>query len=108
MQVSRPNTKVVPLMDTTSAEIYDETMEKKDDILYINAKYRTYLYVIDSSNNTAIVVNDGSKIIGEKININTKGDFAHGMYLKEKTEGNINNSTIKTENKYSVPRLTGA
>ena len=58
--------------------------------------------VIDSYKNSAIVVNDNSKLKGDKLEISTSGDFAHGIYYKEKTESTIKNSNIKTSNKYSV------
>ena len=58
--------------------------------------------VIDSYNNSAIVINENSKLKGDKLEVNTEGDFAHGIYYKEKTESTIKNSNIKTINKYSV------
>ena len=54
LQVDDINAKVVPLIENTASEVYDEASEISDDILYINAKYRTYLHVTDSSNKTLI------------------------------------------------------
>ena len=58
--------------------------------------------VIDSSNNTAILVNEKSKFNSNKLDVNTNGSFAHGIYLKDNSESIINNSTVKTNDKYSV------
>ena len=58
--------------------------------------------VIDSYKNSAIVVYDNSKLKSDKLEVNTSGDFAHGIYFNSKTNGIIKNSIIKTNNKFSV------
>ncbi|MBR7059003.1 MAG: DUF4115 domain-containing protein [Neisseriaceae bacterium] len=63
LQVGDINTKVIPLIENTASEVYDESSEISDNILYINAKYRTYLHVTDSSNKVLInqIVPGGSR-----------------------------------------------
>ena len=58
--------------------------------------------VIDSDKNSGVLINENSKINSNKLEINTKGDFAHGIYFKNNVEATIKESKINTSNKYSV------
>ena len=58
--------------------------------------------VIDSYKNASILVNEKSNLKSDKLEVNTNGDFAHGIYLKNKSDNSIKNSSIKTMSKYSV------
>lgn len=55
-----------------------------------------------SYNNTAIVVNDNSKLTSDKLEVNTNGEFAHGIYFKNNSNNTINDTKIKTNTKYSM------
>ena len=57
---------------------------------------------LNSFNNSAIFVNDNSKLNTSHLEISTSGTYANGIYLKSNSECSIDNSTIITDKEYSV------
>ena len=55
-----------------------------------------------SYNNTAIVINEKSKLTSDKLVVNTKGEFAHGIFFKNNSDSTINDTKITTNAKYST------
>ncbi len=55
-----------------------------------------------SYNNTAIVINEKSKLTSDKLVVNTKGEFSHGIFFKNNSDSTINDTKITTNAKYST------
>lgn len=83
----------VIIVNNGSLEIENSIIKKEG-----NAKDN----INSSFNNAAMVVNDKSKLVCDKLEVNTKGDYAHGIYFKNNSESNIKNTKIITNNKYSM------
>lgn len=83
----------VIIVNNGSLEIKDSTLKKEGNVSD---------NVNNSFNNTALVVNDKSKLTCDKLEVNTKGDYAHGIYFKNNSESNIKNTKIITNNKFSM------
>ena len=95
---------------TISDKTIEETRNESNNLIIDKGNLKIENSIINkkgngsfnSSKNSAILVNNNSKLYTDDLKIYTFGDYAHGIYFNNNSESTIDNTNIKTNSKNSI------